>query len=52
MILNAEVYLWGTRIGIVHQDEASGIISFEYDKDFNGYLIFEGEYLNGKKWNR
>ena len=30
----AEVYLWGTRIGIVHQDETSGIISFEYDKDF------------------
>ena len=34
MIQNAEVYLWGTRIGTVHQDEISGIISFEYDKDF------------------
>ena len=34
MIQNAEVYLWGTRVGIVHQDEESGNISFEYDKDF------------------
>ena len=23
----------------------------EYNNNNNGYLIFEGEYLNGKKWN-
>ena len=30
----AEVYLWGTRIGIIHQDIARAYASFEYDKDF------------------
>ena len=30
----AEVYLWGTRIGIIHQDAAKAYASFEYDKDF------------------
>jgi len=30
----AEVYLWGTRIGIIHQDIAKGYASFEYDKNF------------------
>ena len=30
----AEVYLWGTRIGIIHQDVAKAYASFEYDKDF------------------
>ena len=30
----AEVFLWGTRIGIVHQDLGSPYASFEYDKDF------------------
>lgn len=30
----AEVYLWGTRIGIIHQDIAKAYASFEYDKDF------------------
>lgn len=30
----AEVYLWGTRIGIIHQDVTKAYASFEYDKDF------------------
>lgn len=30
----AEVYLWGTRIGIIHQDITKTFASFEYDKDF------------------
>ena len=30
----AEVYLWGTRIGIIHQDVTKTYASFEYDKDF------------------
>ena len=30
----AEVYLWGTRIGIIHQDEGKSFASFEYDADF------------------
>ena len=30
----AEVYLWGTRIGIIHQDSTKTYASFEYDKDF------------------
>lgn len=34
MINTAEVYLWGTRIGIIHQDDDKAYISFEYDKKF------------------
>lgn len=30
----AEVILWGTRIGIIHQDVSKSYASFEYDKDF------------------
>lgn len=30
----AEVILWGTRIGIIHQYPAASYASFEYDKDF------------------
>lgn len=30
----AEVYLWGTRIGIVHQDVSKAYAAFEYDADF------------------
>lgn len=30
----AEVYLWGTRIGIIHQDVSKAYAAFEYDKDF------------------
>ncbi len=31
----AEVYLWGTRIGIIHQDMTKAYAAFEYDKDFS-----------------
>ena len=34
MIETAEVYLWGTRIGYVHQGENDIAASFEYDKHF------------------
>lgn len=34
MINTAEVILWGTRIGIIHQDDNTPYISFEYDKQF------------------
>lgn len=30
----AEVYLWGTRIGIIHQDVSKPYASFEYDENF------------------
>lgn len=30
----AEVYLWGTRIGIVHLEDSGTYASFEYDKNF------------------
>ncbi len=30
----AEVFLWGTRIGIIHQDPFASYASFEYDKVF------------------
>ena len=30
----AEVYLWGTRIGIIHQDLSRAYASFEYDTNF------------------
>lgn len=30
----AEVYLWGTRIGFIHQDVSKAYASFEYDKFF------------------
>lgn len=30
----AEVYLWGTRIGIIHQETEKAYASFEYDEDF------------------
>ena len=34
MNTTAEVYLWGTRIGIIHQDINKSYSSFEYDRDF------------------
>ena len=34
MISTAEVYLWGTRIGVIHIDEDTPHASFEYDRDF------------------
>jgi serine/threonine-protein kinase HipA len=30
----AEIYLWGTRIGIIHQDLSKAYATFEYDSDF------------------
>ena len=36
MINTAEVILWGTRIGVVHQEDGKPYVSFEYDKDFIG----------------
>lgn len=30
----AEVYLWGTRIGIIHQDTLKAYAAFEYDTNF------------------
>ena len=35
MINTAEVMLWGTRIGIIHMNEANGVVAFEYDKDLS-----------------
>lgn len=32
----AEVFLWGTRIGIIHQDAGKPYLAFEYDRDFVG----------------
>ena len=34
MINTAEVYLWNTRIGIVHKDDDKPYAAFEYDRDF------------------
>lgn len=34
MNTTAEVYLWGTRVGIIHQDINKPYASFEYDGDF------------------
>lgn len=34
MNTTAEIYLWGTRVGIIHQDLDKTYASFEYDEDF------------------
>ena len=34
MISTAEIYMWGTRIGIIHKEEDRPYASFEYDRDF------------------
>lgn len=34
MINTCEVYLWGTRVGIIHKDPEKSYASFEYDSDF------------------
>ena len=34
MIDTAEVFLWGTRIGYIHQSDGEAAASFEYDKSF------------------
>ena len=33
MNTTAEVYLWGTRVGIIHQEPDKPYASFEYDAD-------------------
>lgn len=32
----AEIFLWGTRIGIIHQEPFSSYATFEYDKEYVG----------------
>ena len=34
MINTAEIFLWGTRIAIIHLEPESSIVTFEYDKNF------------------
>ena len=34
MNTTAEVYLWGTRVGIIHQELDKSYASFEYDSEF------------------
>ncbi|MCR5401759.1 MAG: type II toxin-antitoxin system HipA family toxin [Treponema sp.] len=34
MINTAEIFLWGTRIAIIHLEPDSSTVTFEYDKDF------------------
>lgn len=34
MNTTAEIYLWGTRVGIIHQEIGKPYASFEYDEDF------------------
>ena len=34
MIETAEVFLWGTRIGVLHQKNGDNTASFEYDRSF------------------
>lgn len=34
MINTAEIYLWGTRIAIIHLEPDSSTVTFEYDKNF------------------
>lgn len=37
----AEVYLWGTRIGIIHQDVSKAYATFEYDFVNSGLCLLE-----------
>ena len=34
MNYTAEVYLWGTRVGIIQLEEGQEFVSFEYDRNF------------------
>lgn len=45
MINACEVYLWGTRIGIVYQDEPFGAAQFEYDERFQNTRIELSPFL-------
>ena len=33
-MIAAEVFLWGTRIGVVMQEDSGSIAKFNYDKEF------------------
>ena len=43
MNTTAEIYLWGTRVGIIHQDLDKPYASFEYD------LLEVGEKMGLKR---
>ena len=34
MNTTAEIYLWGTRVGIIHQELDKSCAAFEYDEEF------------------
>lgn len=36
MNTDAEVYLWGSRIALIHLEQGSPYVTFEYDRDFLG----------------
>lgn len=36
MNTDAEVYLWGSRIALIHLGQSSPYVTFEYDRDFLG----------------
>ena len=51
MNTTAEIYLWGTRVGIIHQELERPYASFEYDEDLvdiynNTIKYIEKEYQN------
>ena len=39
MINTAEIFLWGTRIAIIHLEPESSIVTFEYDNNPNSLVI-------------
>ena len=45
MIDTAEVFLWGRRIGILHQGETDIVPVFEYDRDFLGSGIEPAPFM-------
>lgn len=48
MNTTAEIYLWGTRIGAIHQDQNKAYASFAYDPK-NKWLNSHQMTVNGKK---
>ena len=50
MNTTAEVYLWGTRVGIIHQEPDKPYASFEYDADFEKYAIEAGTVNREHIW--
>ena len=45
MIHTVEVYLWGSRIGVLHQGENDIVPMFEYDRDFLGSGIEPAPFM-------